>query len=100
MKECQKTEGASAAAKANIVRAFYDAADRLFEERNKGAGDEETVSLALRQLEEVVTQSASMEEPEFTKALPCLRQMRIFLSVGPVKQISSSMGSLHGARAS
>lgn len=69
MTECREPEAASSAAKAKIVRAFYDAAEKLLEERRDNGEASETTSLALQRLENVVVEGANMDEPEFTKAL-------------------------------
>lgn len=69
MSECQEAEVASAAAKARIVRAFYDAADKLMEERINDGQAGEVTSLALQRLTKVVVEGAAMDEPEFTRAL-------------------------------
>lgn len=58
-----------AAAKANIVHAFYDAAEKLLEERSRGIPNTELASLTLQRLEDVIARSSDLGSEDFTNAL-------------------------------
>lgn len=62
-------EIAQFAAKAKIVRAFYDAADRLLEERAHNGPDSAPVTLARSNLEDLIAQSAGAESRDLEKPL-------------------------------
>jgi len=59
----------SAAAKAKIVRAFYDAAERAIEEAQHGKSTANTVSLSARKLEAILAQTDDHDSVEFAAAL-------------------------------
>lgn len=60
---------ASSAAKAEFVRAFYDAADRLVEAQENGQGRFDLEASALRKLEDVIERAKETDSDEFTVAL-------------------------------
>ncbi len=65
----RKTTEDLGAAKANIIRAFYDAVENLLEERSKDGYGSKKASLAQQRFEAVIARSQDLGEEEFTTSL-------------------------------
>ena len=69
MNKVKGNDDRSAAAKAKIVRAFYDAAERAMEELDRGQATPNTVSLSARKLEALLARTDDRDSVEFAAAL-------------------------------